>query len=60
MLIPPKLREYAGLARQAMLIGQGSRFELWDEQHWNERREAWLAAGEEAGDLPTELVQLSL
>jgi MraZ protein len=60
VLIPPKLREYAGLARQAMLIGQGSRFELWDEQHWNERREAWLAAGEEAGDLPTELVQLSL
>ena len=60
VLIPPKLREYASLTRQAMLIGQGSRFELWDEQHWNERREAWLAAGEEAGDLPTELVQLSL
>jgi MraZ protein len=60
VLIPPKLREYAGLTRQAMLIGQGSRFELWDEQHWNERRETWLAAGEEAGDLPTELVQLSL
>ena len=27
VLIPPKLREYAGLTRQAMLIGQGSRFE---------------------------------
>jgi MraZ protein len=43
-----------------MLIGQGSRFELWDEQHWNERREAWLQAGEETGDLPAELEQLSL
>jgi MraZ protein len=43
-----------------MLIGQGSRFELWDEQHWNERRESWLAAGEETGDLPIELEQLSL
>ena len=25
-----------------MLIGQGNRFELWDEAHWNERRDAWL------------------
>jgi MraZ protein len=60
VLVPPKLREYAGLTRQAMLIGQGSRFELWDEQHWNERRDAWLQAGEEPGELPAELGQLSL
>ena len=60
VLVPPKLREYAGLTRQAMLIGQGSRFELWDETHWNERRESWLQAGDETGDLPSELEQLSL
>jgi MraZ protein len=60
VLVPPKLREYAGLTRQAMLIGQGTRFELWDEQHWNERRDAWLQVGEEAGELPVELGQLSL
>ena len=60
VLVPPKLREYAGLSRQAMLIGQGSRFELWDEQHWNERRDEWLQAGDEPGDLPAELEQLSL
>jgi MraZ protein len=60
VLVPPKLREYAGLTRQAMLIGQGSRFELWDEQHWNERRDEWLQAGDETGDLPAELQQLSL
>jgi MraZ protein len=60
VLVPPKLREYAGLTRQAMLIGQGSRFELWDEQHWNERREAWLQVGEEQGELTAELGQLSL
>jgi len=60
VLVPPKLREYAGLARQAMLIGQGSRFELWDEQHWNERRDEWLLAGDEPGALPVELEQLSL
>ena len=60
VLVPPKLREYAGLTRQAMLIGQGSRFELWDELHWNERRESWLQAGDEPGELPAELEQLSL
>jgi hypothetical protein len=27
------LREFAGLNRQAMLIGQGHKFELWDEAH---------------------------
>src|SRR5262245_2251495 len=29
LLISPKLREYAGIDRDAMLIGQGNRFELW-------------------------------
>ena len=60
VLIPPKLREYAGLTRHATLIGQGTRFELWDEAHWNERRDEWLQQSEEAGDLPPELEQLSL
>lgn len=60
VLIPPKLREYAGLTRQATLIGQGNRFELWDETHWNERRDEWLQQSEEVGDLPPELEQLSL
>jgi transcriptional regulator MraZ len=60
VLVPPKLREYAALDRQAMLIGQGNRFELWDEAHWNERREAWLAVDEAAEELPAELESLSL
>ena len=60
VLVPPKLREYAGLSRQAMLIGQGSRFELWDEQHWNERRDELLQAGDETRELPPQLEQLSL
>jgi MraZ protein len=60
MLIPPTLREYAGLSRQAMLIGQGSRFELWDAAHWNERREHWLQVDEKDEPLPPELESLSL
>jgi MraZ protein len=60
VLIPPTLREYAGLSRQAMLIGQGGRFELWDEAHWAERREQWLKVDETDEQLPPELETLSL
>src|ERR1700738_1082699 len=31
VLVPPKLREFGLLTRDAMLIGQGSRVDLWDE-----------------------------
>lgn len=41
MLLPPELRAYAGLDRHGMLIGQGNRFELWDESLWGERLDEW-------------------
>ena len=43
ILLSPLLREYAGLSKCAMLIGQGKKFELWDEAHWQARRSAWLS-----------------
>ena len=61
VLIPRELREFAGLDRQAMLIGQGNKFELWDEARWNERRDEWLADdGEDGLGLPSDLGSLSL
>ncbi len=59
LLVPPSLRGFAHLDRNAMLIGQGSRFELWDEQRWNERREQWLKE-EFPTSLPAELASISL
>lgn len=59
ILLPRELREFAGLGRQAILIGQGNKFELWDETSWNEKRDAWLGDDEEV-DLPAELETLSL
>lgn len=61
ILLPPLLREYAGLTKLAMLVGQGKKFELWDEQHWQVRRGQWLT--EESGkdsELPDEVKSLSL
>jgi len=60
VLVPPELREFAGLERHAMLIGQGNRFELWDEARWNGRRELWLQGDDSTTDLPSELESLSL
>ena len=61
ILLTRELREFAGLERQAMLIGQGNKFELWSDERWGKRRDEWLAddEGEQAG-LPQELESLSL
>jgi MraZ protein len=60
LLLPPTLRGFAHLDRNAMLIGQGNRFELWDEERWEERREQWLNGEESPASLPAELGSLSL
>jgi MraZ protein len=60
VLLPPELREFAKLGRHGMLIGQGNRFELWDEARWNEKRDAYLASEQTPTDLPSELESLSL
>jgi MraZ protein len=60
VLVPPELREFAALGQHGMLIGQGNRFELWDETRWNGRRDLWLSAEDTSTDLPSELDSLSL
>jgi MraZ protein len=59
LLLPANLREFGHLTRDAMLIGQGWRFELWDETRWNERRDEWLASADSPGNLPGDLDSLS-
>ena len=59
ILLSRELREFAGLERQAVLIGQGNKFELWDEERWNTKRDEWLS-DEDESDLPAELESLSL
>ena len=51
ILLTRELREFADLTRQAMLIGQGNKFELWSDERWSKRRDEWLAddEGEQAG-----------
>ena len=61
ILLSRELREFAQLDRQAVLIGQGNKFELWDEERWNARRDEWLNGDDsDYADLPQELESLSL
>lgn len=61
ILLPTLLREFGALNKKAVLIGQGKKFELWDEDHWHERRGQWLEeeSSTDSG-LPDELKLLSL
>lgn len=47
VLLPTELREFAGLKKNVFLLGQGNKFELWDEKRWNDSTEGWIE--EEAG-----------
>jgi len=38
VLLPQTLRQVAGLEKRAILMGMGSRFELWNENVLNQRR----------------------
>lgn len=42
ILMPALLRDYAGLNKRAMLVGQGKKIELWAEDYWQESRSLWL------------------
>ena len=61
ILLPPPLREYAGLQKNVILVGQGKKFEIWDENRWHETRKDWIYnALDDNGPLPPELESLSL
>jgi MraZ protein len=38
ILIPPILREYAGLKSQVLFAGMGKNIEIWDRARWEEER----------------------
>ncbi len=61
VLLPSLLREYAGLDKKIVIIGQGNKFELWDEAKWYVKRQQWLTEdSNNLGQLPDEMGTLSL
>ena len=43
VLLPPALRQHAKLERDAMMVGQGHYFELWDSGVWSAKLEQALS-----------------
>ena len=60
LLIPGPLRQVAGLGRQIVLIGQGNKFELWDEAAWAAQREQWMNEGSASEQFNEALASLSI
>lgn len=59
MLLSAPLRDYAQLGKKVVLIGQGKKFELWDEAVWAERMQQWLGDGN-SDEMPDALAELTL
>ena len=57
ILVPPALRQHAELEHRVVLVGQGNKFELWDETKWQQTT-ATIAFP--SGGLPPELDGFSL
>lgn len=43
ILLPQSLRDFASLDKRVHMVGQVRKFELWNEDAWNERRENLLS-----------------
>lgn len=50
VLVSSTLRDYAKLDKQVVLVGQGNKFELWDQQRWSKLSEEVIDFSE--GSLP--------
>lgn len=57
ILVPPALRRYASLDKRVVLVGQGRKFELWDDAAWAARTAQAIAFD---GALPPSLDGFSL
>jgi len=61
ILIPKELRAYAELNKQAVILGQGNKFEIWNETAWEAQRDEWLeSVDDDSVPTPESLQSLSL
>jgi MraZ protein len=58
LLVSSALRQFAGLEKNVVLVGQGNKFELWDKDNWDQAM--GRSMGFVDGSLPPELEGFSL
>jgi MraZ protein len=60
ILLPAPLREFANLDKRVVMVGQGNKFEIWNEQAWQDWREALLSSrGDDEGESLPDLDSLA-
>ncbi|WP_440444975.1 division/cell wall cluster transcriptional repressor MraZ [Phascolarctobacterium sp.] len=57
VLLPASLRRYAGLEREAVIVGVGSRAEIWDAAKWQQYNEE---SAEDVNELVEQLADLGI
>ena len=57
VLLPANLRRYAGLERDAVIVGVGSRAEIWDAAKWQQYNEE---SAEDVNELAGQLADLGI
>ena len=59
ILLSEALREFAGISKKAVLVGQGDKYEVWDEAHWLAQRDSMFVEELDESALSAELEALS-
>ena len=49
LLLSDKLREFTGMDKKMMLVGQLNKFEIWDEAAWKAKENAWMESDDDEG-----------
>ena len=60
ILLPAALREYAGLEKETVLIGQGKKLELWSKDPWEGTRDEYLEQVNDESQLSEQIMSISL
>ena len=60
ILLTQQLRDHASIDRKAVLVGQGSKYEIWGEQQWLDKRREMLSTPINEADLPADMQAFSL
>lgn len=50
VLIPPYLKEYAGIKRDVVLVGVSNRIEIWDREEWKKFYEEFKESYEQVAE----------
>jgi MraZ protein len=49
LLLSDKLREFTGMDKKIMLVGQLNKFEIWDEAAWKAKEDEWMNSDDNEG-----------